>query len=195
MSSPKVTPEEQIAIIRNSLKHTASQKTGARNYNLIWGTILFAYFIAQFFNAYFKTNITATIANFSTMFFVLGGLLSFFQSKKDDTNETIVPLNERVYKFAWIGASICYGVMCFVYVRYFIEIYCIGVLLIFGLVNFIIGGISNFRPLLIGGLISMLLNLLIVNVPIEYKYLTTAIGIVFSLIIPGYLMKNSKANV
>ncbi|MFN5847096.1 MAG: hypothetical protein ACK43K_01265, partial [Chitinophagales bacterium] len=65
-----------------------------------------SYFTIQFFNAHFQTNTTAILASISNSFFAVGGILSFFQSRKDDKNEIIIPLNERIYTYGWIGASI-----------------------------------------------------------------------------------------
>ena len=198
MENQNLTSEEQISIIENSLKHSSKQKTGASNYYIIWGAILPAYFIVQFLNVHFKTDFTALLSDISMSFYVLGGLLSFLQSRKDDKNETVVPLNEKVYKYAWIGASIGIGVMSIIsqgYSNNFIELFCIIILLIFGLINFIIGGVTNFKPLIIGGVLSMLLIILIPLSTIDFKFLITAIGILFNCLIPGLMMKYTRANV
>jgi hypothetical protein len=195
MASQNLTSEESISIIENSLKHSSKQKTGASNYYIIWGFMLFAYFFIQFFNFHFKTSTTALIAENSTLLFALGGLLSYLQSRKDTKTETFVPLIEKVYLYGWIAASIGLGVLSFVYIRNFTETLCFGVLLIFGLVNFIIGGVSGFKPLIIGGILSMLLCILIVYCALEYKFLITAIGVMISCAIPGIMMKYSKSNV
>jgi hypothetical protein len=197
MESQNLTSEEQISIIENSLKHSSKQKTGASNYYIIWGAILPAYLIVQFLNVHFRTDFTSLLSDISMSFYALGGLLSFLQSRKDDKNETVVPLNEKVYKYAWIGASIGIGVMCVSqgYSSNFIELFCIIILLIFGLINFIIGGVTNFKPLIIGGILSMLLIILIPLSTIEYKFLITAVGILFNCLIPGLMMKYTRANV
>jgi len=198
MENQNLTSEEQISIIENSLKHSSKQKTGASNYYIIWGAILPAYFIVQFLNVHFRTDFSALLSDISMSFYVLGGLLSFLQSRKDDKNETVVPLNEKVYKYAWIGASIGIGVMSIIsqgYSNNFIELFCIIILLIFGLINFIIGGVTNFKPLIIGGVLSMLLIILIPLSTIDYKFLITAIGILFNCLIPGLMMKYTRANV
>ena len=198
MENQNFTSDEQISIIENSLKHSSKQKTGASNYYIIWGAILPAYFIVQFLNVHFRTDFTALLSDISMSFYVLGGLLSLLQSRKDDKNETVVPLNEKVYKYAWIGASIGIGVISIIshgYSNNFIELFCIIILLIFGLINFIIGGVTNFKPLIIGGVLSMLLIILIPLSTIDYKFLITAIGILFNCLIPGLMMKYTRANV
>lgn len=195
MASQNLSSEESISIIENSLKHSSKQNTGASNYYIIWGFILFAYYFVQFLNLHFKTTTTGLIANNSTLLFPLGGLLSFLQSRKDDNAETVIPLMEKVYTYGWIAASIGLAVLSFAYFENFIEILCFGVLLIFGLVNFIIGGVIGFKPLIIGGVLSMLLCILSVYCDLEYKFLITAIGVIFSCAIPGIMMKSSKSNV
>ncbi len=197
MENQTLTSEEQISIIESSLKHSSKQKTGASNYYIIWGSILPASFLVQFLHVHFRTDFTALLADISLSFYALGGLLSFLQSRKDDKNETIVPLNEKVYKYAWIGASIGIGVMCISegYSSNFIELFCIIILLIFGLINFIIGGVTNFKPLIIGGFLSMLLIILIPLSSIDYKFLITAIGVLLNCLIPGLMMKYTRANV
>jgi len=197
MENQNLTSEEQISIIESSLKHSSKQKTGASNYYIIWGSILPASFLVQFLHIHFRTDFTALLANISMSFYALGGLLSFLQSRKDDKNETVVPLNEKVYKYAWIGASIGIGVMCISegYSSNFIELFCIIILLIFGLINFIIGGVTNFKPLIIGGFLSMLLIILIPLSSIDYKFLITSIGVLLNCLIPGLMMKYTRANV
>jgi hypothetical protein len=195
MNTQIPSSEEQISIIESSLKHSSSQKTGASNYYIIWGIVLTAFFIVQFINAHFRTSTTAQLSDFSMMFFAVGGLFSFFQSKKDDKTETIIPLNEKVYLYGWIGASIGFGVISIAFIHNIIEMFCIAILLVFGLVNFIIGGVTKFKPLIIGGVISMLLCLIVTHTTIDYKFLITAIGVALSCLIPGLMMKSSSANV
>jgi hypothetical protein len=195
MSKTILSPQEGISIIEQSLKQSSSQKTGAFNYYIIWGSVLFLYFCIQFFAFNFKNEICITIANFSTILYPIGGILSYLQSKKDDKNETRIPINEKVYKTGWIAASIGLAILTISNIHNVQEMLCIGVVLIFGLVNFMIGGIVKFTPLIIGGLLSMLLTLLIPNVTVEFKFLATAIGVLSSCLIPGLLMKKSNANV
>jgi len=143
MNTKIPSSEEQISIIEASLKHSSSQKTGASNYYIIWGITLSTFYFVQFINAHFRTSTTANLSNISTMFFAIGGLLSFLQSQKDKKTETIIPLNEKVYTYGWIGASIGLAVLNIAYLNNFLEILCIGILLIFGLVNFIERSLSS----------------------------------------------------
>jgi hypothetical protein len=197
MENQDLTSEEQISIIENSLKHSSKLKTGASNYYIIWGCILTLIYLVHFLNAHYKTDNTAMLANISNLFYAIGGLLSILQSRKDDKNETVIPLNEKVYSYSWIGASIAIGVISISQgaSNNFSEIFCSSILLIFGLINFIIGGITNFKPLIIGGVLSMLLIMLISVSTIDYKFLITAIGVFCNCLIPGLMMKYTQANV
>jgi hypothetical protein len=189
----KLTTEDSIAIIEQSLKQSSSQKTGASNYYIIWGLVLFAFLMGNFMAFHFPNDMTKSIANALPNLFAVGGLLSFLQSRKDNKVETVVPLNEKIYMYSWIAASIGLGVICIVNLRNMPEGYCLGILLIFGLVNFIIGGVTKFKPLLIGGAISMILAAFIPILTMDYKFLITAIGVLSSCLVPGLIMKYTKS--
>jgi hypothetical protein len=193
MNQEKLTTEDSISIIEQSLKQAANQKTGAANYYIIWGTLLFIVLIGNFFVIRFPSDLSASIANALPMLFAVGGILSFLQSRKDDKNETVVPLNEKLYMYAWVGASIGLGAICFSNPSDILNGFCLGILLMFGVVNFIIGGMTKFYPLIIGGALSMVLAVFIPHVTMDYKLLLTAIGILSTCLIPGLLMKNTKA--
>lgn len=195
MDSQNLSSKEQMNIIENALKQTSQQKTGASNYYIIWGFTLIAYFVIQFLNAHFRTETTAVLGNYSNLLFPVGGILSFLQSRKDDKTESVILLKEKVYTYSWIGASIGLGVLSIPFLGNFIEMFCVAVLVIFGLVNFIIGGITGFKPLLIGGVLSMLLTIIVPHCSIEFKFLVTALGLLFSCLIPGLIMKSTNASV
>lgn len=192
MSKNILSPEAELSIISKSLRQATNIKTGASKYYIIWGAILFIFYVSQSIAFYYKV---ASINNLSMLLFPIGGIASYIQSKKDDKKETLIPINEKLYSYSWIGASISMGVLCIGNFKNFIEILCIGTLVIFGLINYVIGGVTKFRPLIIGGLVSIILAIFIPNIDIAYKYLLTAIGILFSCLIPGILMKKTDANV
>lgn len=193
MNKEKLTTEDSIAIIEQSLKQGTNQKTGASNYYIIWGSVLFIYLIGHFIALHFPSDTIGSIANSLNSIFAVGGILSYLQSRKDDKNETVVPLNEKLYTYSWIGASIGLGAICFSNPSHILDGFCLGILLMFGVVNFIIGGMTKFYPLIIGGAVSMLLAVFIPNVTMDYKFLITAIGVLSTCLIPGLLMKNTKA--
>ena len=85
------------------------------------------------------------------------------------------------------------GAICIGNPGHILDGFCLGILLMFGVVNFIIGGMTKFYPLIIGGALSMILAVIIPNVTIDYKFLITAIGVLSTCLIPGLLMKNTKA--
>jgi hypothetical protein len=195
MAKNVLTPEASMSIIGQSLQQTTNQKTGASNYYIIWGFILFIFFTVQFLTFHFKTIMLANLANWTMLAFPLGGFLSFLQSKRDDRKETIIPLHEKSYRYAWIGASMGLGALCVGDLKNLPEMLCLGTLIIFGLINFIIGGVTKFKPLIVGGAISIILTVAVPRLTLDYKFLLAAIGILSSCLIPGLAMKKNDADV
>jgi hypothetical protein len=62
--------------------------------------------MGNFIAFHFPNETTKRVVNFLPIIFAVGSLLSFLRSRKDDKKETFVPLNEKVYTYTWIGASI-----------------------------------------------------------------------------------------
>jgi hypothetical protein len=62
-------------------------------------------------------------------------------------------------------------------------------ILLYGLGTFISGSIIQFRPLVVGGIIAFILAIVSVFAPYDYQVLFAAGAILFSYIIPAYLLR------
>jgi hypothetical protein len=187
------TPQQRAALINASFRQTTQLQTGASPYYIIWGLVLVFYFTSQFLSLHFRTAWLANAAELSHGLFMIGGLFSFLQKRNDERTEIVVPIHEKLFEFSWIGASMCLVVLCLCNVAQLPVFLCLGVLLIFGLVNFIIGGVTRYLPLTIGGATSALLALLVFRLTIDYAFLITAVGVFCSCLLPGLLMKKQNA--
>lgn len=190
MTETNLTPQQELNLINSALKQTARIQTGASNYYIIWGSVLLLYYFAQFLSLHFKTS---SLANWSNLLFAAGGILSYLQKRKDERTETVVPLQEKVFTFGWMAAAMGLGVLCLSNIALFPQLLCLGVLLLFGIVNFIIGGVIRFTPLVAGGVVSALLALTVFQLSLDYVFLTTSFGVLCSCLLPGILMKKEHA--
>ncbi len=66
-------------------------------------------------------------------------------------------------------------------------------LLICGIGTMVSGLVLNFRPLILGGVLFLVFSVGSVFIPDVYKPLLQGIAVVAGYLIPGYLLKNSKA--
>ena len=100
-------------------------------------------------------------------------------------------------KYLWMGMGISYFVLSMILTKigwnsavfpFFIMMY--------GLGTFISGNIIQFRPLVIGGIIAWVLAIGSVYVDYDYQMLFGAAAILFSYIIPAYMLryKNKSVN-
>jgi hypothetical protein len=195
MDNHQSKAEQELKLIHETMQQANSVKTGASNYYLIWGIVLFLYFIINYLAAATTISLWQSVGNYSSILFAVGGILSMIQNKRDNKIETVVSFNERVYKYAWIAASIALIAIIFGNAKQPEYGLCLAVLAVFGMVNIIIGGIIKFQPLFIGGLLSVVLSIALNYIPLEYKYLETAIGVLASCIAPALVMKKNADNV
>ena len=65
-------------------------------------------------------------------------------------------------------------------------------MVLYGLGTFVSGSVIQFKPLIIGGIISWVLAVIAVYLQYDYQILMGALAILFSYIIPGHLLRNKK---
>ncbi len=63
---------------------------------------------------------------------------------------------------------------------------------LYGIATISTAGILKFKPLAIGGVISVLCGIVAAYLSFEYQILLLAFAIVCSFVIPGHLLKNTK---
>lgn len=194
MSEKKPLLNERIRIIEDALKHTSAENTGAAYYYILWGCCLFLFFLLQFLGRSNPSQPVAQAVSLSWMVFPLGGLLSYLHNRKDKKEEKIVPLYERFYTFVWGGVGLALGAVSACSLFKFPEFYIITTALLFGLASFITGGVTKFRPSVIGGAICIVCAAIAIDLPIDIKCLAGAAGMLSACIVPGVLMKKSQTS-
>lgn len=192
METPNFNPNESLKTIETALKQARSEKTGARYYYLVWGFLLAIHFFLQYIITHYPEINGGVLQTLVWLVFPVGGLLSYLRSRKDDQNEKVVPLYEKIYQYAFSGFALAYAVMFFASaVRQPLFINPLFALLL-GLTVFVVGGITKRRPSMIGGIIGIICAAVSINVSLELQYLLSAIAAIAVCVMPGFLMKNSN---
>lgn len=189
MEYKKSELEKSISTIENAFKLVKNEKNDAGYYLSLWGGLVFLYSLILFIAFSLKITVLTNIANYAWIVFPFGGLLSILHSRKTEKRENHKLLFERLYLYVWSGTGIG-----FVLILLFdqtndpssiLPFY----ILLFGLASFITGGVSKFKPSLIGGIICCVIAAIAMIYPVlKIQFLLAALGALFSALIPGLIM-------
>ncbi|MEZ5016125.1 MAG: hypothetical protein R2800_03680 [Flavipsychrobacter sp.] len=157
----------------------------ASYYYVLWGVIVALYSVAK----YFVIEHGMKSLNSASILFLVGGVLSFLQARKNDEPASGI---DKVYMKVWIGIAIgLFLVNTIGYklgVGYIIAItlslYCIG--------SLITGWLSKFTPSILGGVICAICIALCFYVTYAQQFLILAIAVIAVHVYPGIVMSKSN---
>ena len=183
---------DSIKTIELAIIEAKTLKTGSSFYYILWGFILFIYFIIHYIVILIPMLKGTIMSTFSFVLFPIGGLLSYLKKNKDQKEETYVPQLEKVYFFAFTSFAFMYAVLTFASTYLSSSIAIMFFPLIIGSTVYVVGGISRHKISIFGGFFSMLLTVLSILSIIEIQFLIAAIACIFACIIPGITMRKSN---
>lgn len=192
MDKTTFNASDSIKTIEAAINDAKTLKTGASFYYILWGIILFIYFLIHSLIILIPEFRGTIMETFNWVLFPIGGLLSFLNKSKDRKEETYVPQLEKVYLFAFTGFAFMYGILTFASSYLSSSIAIMFFPLIIGSTVYIVGGISRHRISMIGGIFSMLLTVISILSIIEIQYLIASLACISTCIFPGISMRKSN---
>ncbi len=192
MDKTTFNASDSIKTIEAAINDAKTLKTGASFYYILWGIILFIYFLIHSLIILIPEFRGTIMETFNWVLFPIGGLLSFLNKTKDRKEETFVPQLEKVYLFAFTGFAFMYGILTFASSYLSSSLAIMFFPLIIGSTVYIVGGISRHRISMIGGIFSMLLTVISILSIIEIQYLIASLACISTCIIPGITMRKSN---
>lgn len=193
MNNERMTPQKSISVIEDAMRKAQNETGGARFYLILWGALIAAYALINYFNLKFPASLNM-VANWSWIVFPVGGLFSFLRTRKDDKTEVSKPLNDKLYMYTWGGTGLCLGAVSFFAINYGgLLIVPPVLLLLFGFTAFVTGGVTSFVPSIVGGILCIISAATAFVLPLEHQLVCTCVGVCTSTLVPGLLMKKQHA--
>ena len=190
MKEENFSPQQSLQLIQSMIDKTKQGMSNNSIYFLVWGWITFiactGQFVLKHFYEYDKHYQVWWLI-------VIGAIFSIYYSIKQEKKSKVKTYTSDSIKYLWIGMGICYFVLSMILSKvgwntavfpFFIMLY--------GLGTFISGNIIQFRPLIIGGILAWALAIGAVYVEYDYQMLFGAAAILFSYIIPAYMLRLRK---
>jgi|TARA_B110000902_G_scaffold93172_1_gene110492 hypothetical protein len=168
----------------------ASRKSQQKNsfYFILWGLLMAAVSIIEYYCAINHINIWQIwpIAGIS------GGLLSYLHGQKERKKSEVNTTTDLFSKYLW-GA---FGITLVFMVAYSIPNRLHPhplILAIAGLATFVSGGVSKFKPLILGGISlwigALVCTFVVTDVRISIVY---AIALIAGYVIPGFILRKKE---
>ena len=187
MIEEKLSPEQSLHLISSMINKAREDLSDNGIYFLVWGWITFVACVGQFvlknIYQYEKHYIVWSLV-------IVGVIFSIYQGMKEGKKQKAKTYIGDSMKYLWIGMGISFFVLSMILSKlgWGTDVFPFFILL-YGLGTFISGNFIRFRPLIVGGIMAWVLAIGAVYVPYDYQMLFAAAAILFSYIIPAYLLR------
>lgn len=190
MAEEKFSPEQSLQLIQSMISKTKQNMSDNSIYFLVWGWLTFIAFIGQFI---LKHILEYEKHYMVWLVVIIGILFSIYQGKKDEKKVRAKTWVGENMSHLWAGMAISFFVLSMIITRmgWETEMYPFFIMM-YGLGTFVSGNFLQFRPLIIGGIIAWVLAIGSTWVSYDYQMLFAAAAILFSYIIPAYMLRRKN---
>jgi hypothetical protein len=186
MAADNFSPHESLQLIRDMIDKTRSNISSQSHYFLLWGWCTLAACLGQFvLNTVFRYEkhylvwlITIPCIIVNTWFTI--------RDRKSIRVKTYIDDN---MEFLWTGVGVSFFVVSMIFVKLGWENCYPFYIMLYGLGSFVTGRILQFKPFLIGGIISWCLAVTSIWFSFEYQPLFACGALLCTYIIPGHLFR------
>jgi hypothetical protein len=193
MQKENLSLQQSIDLIQSMIDKTKSTVADGSVFFLLWGWIVFIACIPQ----YILKNVLHYQHHYYAWFIIFMGIAGsvYMSIKKSKTTIVKTYISEGIEQL-WLGVAISFMALAFIFAKigyehsfpFYIMFYAIGC--------FITGRLIHFSPLVWGSIGAWLLAILSVYLDYDTNIMVTAVTILISYLIPGYLLhiKYKKIN-
>ena len=187
MTEEDFSPQESLRLIQSMINKTKQDISDKSIYFLVWGWITFIACTGQFV----LKHIYNYEKHYQVWWLTIAGIIfsAWYSHKEEKTSKVKSYVGDSI-KHLWIGMAIAYFVLSMILSKtgWDKQVFPFFILL-YGLGTFVSGSIIQFRPLVTGGIIAFILAIVSVFAEYDYQMLFGAAAILFSYIIPAYLLR------
>lgn len=188
--------KQQIDIIQQMLNRTRYRVHEGSIFYIFWGWLVLSATVIEYL---LLTQFESEKLHWITwpILMPLGGIASYFIGKKMSKEAGHITLLDNVMKYLWAGIVTGIIFSLFMSAKIGWSNSYLLVILFYGIGSLISGRILNFRPLIFGGMFSLLLvaaAIVFSNIisGFDQTLIVLAVSIIGTYLIPGYLLRANK---
>ncbi len=180
--------EESLRLIQSMIQSVKKDLEDDSFYYLFWGWLVFAASMGHFI----LLNIGFEHPEITWMLMPLGGIVSGVYGYKQNKERKAKSFASSFLNYLALAFVVSLFITLIFMQKLMLATYPI-VMTLYAIFLFVSGGVLQFKPLKIGGIINWMLAVVAFYVSFEMQLLVLASAVLLGYIIPGYLLK-SKYN-
>ena len=186
MQQENFSPQQSIDLIQSMILKTKNTVADSSVFFLLWGWVVFIACLLQ----YFLKNIVHYQYHYYAWLMVIIGISGsvYFGSQQGKKAKVKTYIDESI-DHLWISIGITYFALGLIFAKIGYENAFTFYILFYGIGCFVTGRLIKFTPLVWGGIGAWLLAILSAYLDYDTNILITAVSILISYIIPGYLLR------
>ena len=187
--------QQSLDLINEMISKAKKSYTSKGIASMVWGSLITFCGLANWIEIHFKKEFG------DVWLLTLVALIpQIYFSIKEKRSKNFIAHNEITTNYIWIAFTLSMFITSF-YFAYFIRANVSPlIMMLFGIPTFIIGGMSNFKPMIFGGIFCWVMSIVSMHTSVEIDVLLMAACGLFAWLIPGIILwgrykKSAAANV
>ncbi|CAN5358166.1 hypothetical protein BH11BAC5_BH11BAC5_06460 [soil metagenome] len=191
MQQENFSPQQSIDLIQSMISKTKNTVADSSVFFLLWGWVVFGACLLQ----YFLKNVVHYAYHYSAWLVILIGIAgSIYLGARQDKKIRVKTYIDESIDHLWISIAITFFALAFIFSKIGYEHAFTFYMLLYGIGCFITGRLIKFTPLVWGATGAWLLAIVSAWLDYDTNILITALSILVSYIIPGYLLRRHYKN-
>jgi hypothetical protein len=182
-----VTAQESLRIIEQSIRSAQARIYENGFFYLLWGWLIFAASLSHYL-LQFVLHVRAFWISWLILIPV-GVIFSIVQGFKRGRSVKVKTFADEVIQYLAVAFLVSLFITLFFMGRMKLNCYPV-IMLLYGIMLFVSGGVLRFRPLLFGGIINWMLALPAFFVTFDIQLLLLSAAVLLGYIIPGHLLNH-----
>jgi len=186
MQTENLSPQDSIDLIQSMINKTKNAVADNSVFFLLWGWVVFGACVVQ----YVLKNMLHYQYHYYAWFLIIIGIAgSVYLGVQQGKKQKVKTYVSESINYLWISIGITYFALGFIFAKIGYQNSFTFYILLYGIGCFVTGRLIKFSPLVWGGIGAWLLAVLSAYLDYDTNILVSAISILISYIIPGYLLR------
>lgn len=179
-----LSSEESLAIIQSMIEKTKQDLHDNGSWFLMWGWLVFLACAIH----YTLLQVGYDKPYLAWMLMPLGGVLSFIKGMREEKQQKVKTYIDDFMKYVLVSFIVCLFIVLGFMSKLGLSTYPM-VMMVYGILLYISGGMIKFKPLQIGGIINWALAISAFFAGFEVQLLLLACAVFLGYIIPGHMLR------